>query len=71
MKIQESKSMGYSESTCKRVVIQAYLRKQINKQKCQKPNHAAKGTGKRRINQPKVSKRKEVIKTRAEIDNGD
>ena len=71
MKIQQSKSMGYSESTSKRIVIQAYLRKQINKQKYQKPNHASKGTGKRRINKPKVSKRKEDIKTRAEIDNGD
>lgn len=35
MKIQQSKSMGYSESNSKRVVIQAYLRKQTNKQKSQ------------------------------------
>ena len=68
MKIQQSKSMGYSESNSKRVVIQAYLRKPANKQNLKKPNHAFKETGKRRINKPKVSKRKEVIKTSAEID---
>ena len=50
MKIQQSKSMGYSESNSKRVVIQAYLRKPANKQNLKKPNHAFKETGKRRIN---------------------
>ena len=67
MKIQQSKSMGYSESNSKRVVIQAYLRKQTNKN-LKKPNHAFKGTAKRRINKPKVSRRKKVIKTSGAID---
>ena len=61
--------MGCSESSSKREVYSKTIlpqetRKTLNRQ----PNFTPKTTGKRRTKTPKISRRKEIIKIRAEID---
>ena len=60
--------MGYSESSSKRefysnTILPQETRKTLNRQ----PNFIPKTTGKRRTKKLKISRRKEIIKIRAEI----
>ena len=60
--------MGYSKSSSKReiysnTILPQETRKTLNRQ----PNFTPKATGKRRRKNPKVSRRKEIIKIQAEI----
>ena len=64
------KSVGHWESNPKRVIhsITGLSQKQTNRKGSNKqPKFTPKGTWKRTTNKPKVSRRKEIIKTRAEI----
>ena len=60
--------MGVSKSSSKRkvysnTILPQETRKTLNRQ----PNFTPKTTGKRRTKTPKISRKKEIIKTRAEI----
>ena len=60
--------MGCSKSSSKREVYSnTILPQEITKTSNRQPNFTSKSTGKRRTKKPKISRRKEVINIRAEI----
>ena len=60
--------MGCSKSSSKREVYSStILRQEKRKTLNRQPNFTPKTTGKRRKRNPKISRRKEIIKIRAEI----
>ena len=60
--------MGYSKSSSKREIYSnTILLQETRKISNEQPNLTTKGTRKRRINEPKVSRRREIIKIRGEI----
>ena len=70
MRTQNPKPMGHSENSPKREIHSiTRLPQETNNKKLsnKKFNFLHKGTRKRTKNKPKVSKRKEIIKVRAEI----
>ena len=63
-----SKPMGCSKSSCKReVYCNTILPQETRKTSNWQPNFTPKATGKRRTKNPKISRRKEIIKIQAEI----
>ena len=59
--------MGCSKSSPKREVYSNILPQETRKTLNRQPNFTLKTTGKRRTKNPKISRRKEIIKIRAEI----
>ena len=64
MKMKAQRSKTYEILRGKFIAIQSYLKKQ---QKHKQPNLTLKATRERRKTKPKVSRRKEIIKIKAEI----
>ena len=69
VKTRQPKPMGCSKSSSKREVYSnTILPQETRKTSYRQPNFTPKTTGKRRTNKtPKISRRKEIIKIRAEI----
>ena len=59
--------MGCSKSSPKREVYSNNLPQETRKTSNRQPNFTPKPTGKRREKNPKISRRKEIIKIQAEI----
>ena len=72
MKTQQLKTYGYSKSSPKRevysnTILPQETRKTLNRQ----PNFTSETTGKRRTNPPNISRRKEILKIRAETNENE
>ena len=68
MKTHNSKPMWYSKSSSKREVYSdTILPQEIRKTSNRQPNFTPKTTGKSRTKNPKIGRRKEIIKIWAEI----
>ena len=64
MKIQHLKTMAYSKSSSKREVYSSTILPQETRKQ---PHFIPKTTGKRKTKKPQISRRKEIIRIRAEI----
>ena len=68
-KHDNSKPMGYSKSSSKREVYSSTILSQETRKTSNKQlNFTPKTAGKRRTKKPKISRRKEIIKIWAEVD---